>query len=359
MSFSPDGHFFVCLGQDEGCNTTEIHLWKESHTSYVLHQRLGSSSHNLRPLISPNNRSIIGIGEKEIQLWHIMDSTISPSTVSAQASKKHDKDFIVGFSPDEVLAAVAQWENEVITILDLKSGTQQLVIDTDMAVYGLGITTSSIVVVGDRKFSNKVVVTWNLPTGDHISNFSVDTTHIAQTIELDYGWSSQTRGIKVALVFPNLQYIALKVIELGGSSWEDSSLCLYNIPARQHLEPVLMTQWDIPWFTPDECEIRNMGPIKIVTRWKIVEGNESGITKTKLEHLGMIVDQPVGPPWQSSCGSQVIDDQWILSSSGKRLLWLPPSWRTYEEFGVCKMWSGRFLALLHHGLPEAVILELK
>ena len=35
MSFSPDGHFFVCLGQDEGCNTTEIHLWKESHASYV------------------------------------------------------------------------------------------------------------------------------------------------------------------------------------------------------------------------------------------------------------------------------------------------------------------------------------
>lgn len=116
---------------------------------------------------------------------------------------------------------------------------------------------------------------------------------------------------------PNLQYIALKVIELGGNSWEDSSLCLYNIPARRHLEPVLMTQWDIPWFTPDKCEIWNMGPIKMVTRWKIIEGSESGITKTKLEHLGIIVDQPVGPPWQSSCGSQVIDDQWILSSSGK------------------------------------------
>ena len=108
-----------------------------------------------------------------------MDSTISPSTASAQASKKHDKDFIVGFPPGEVLAAVTQWENEVITILDLKSGIQQLVIDTDMAVYGLGITTSSIVVIGDRKFNNKVVVTWNLPTGDHIPNFSVDTTHIA------------------------------------------------------------------------------------------------------------------------------------------------------------------------------------
>jgi len=49
------------------------------------------------------------------------------------------------------------------------------------------------------------------------------------------------------------------------------------------------------------------------------------------------------------------DDGWVLNSNGKRLLWLPPHWRVDD---MDKVWSARFLAFLHHQLPEAVILEV-
>ena len=59
-------------------------------------------------------------------------------------------------------------------------------------------------------------------------------------------------------------------------------------------------------------------------------------------------------PWQSTRGYTVTDDGWVLSRAQKRLLWLPHDWRFQER---SRMWSGRFLGLLHGRLPEVVILE--
>ena len=50
-----------------------------------------------------------------------------------------------------------------------------------------------------------------------------------------------------------------------------------------------------------------------------------------------------------------MDDGWILSSSGKPVLWVPHHWRSDE---LARIWSGWFLALVHAGLSEAVIIEL-
>jgi hypothetical protein len=78
-----------------------------------------------------------------------------------------------------------------------------------------------------------------------------------------------------------------------------------------------------------------------------------------LEYLGHTVDPehpPEGCPWASSHGYQVTDDWWILGPDGKRLLMLPPLW---QFKAMQHVWKGQFLALLHGGLSEPVILELE
>ena len=108
-----------------------------------------------------------------------------------------------------------------------------------------------------------------------------------------------------------------------------------------------------PWFTPDGREIWTGSKLHSTLRgWQIIEDRESAVTK--LQPLGPIAG-PSGPlPWQSSCDYEITDNGWILSSTRKRLLWLPHRWRSDEKF---RMWNGRLLGLRHAELPEIVILE--
>ncbi|KAF9646356.1 hypothetical protein BDM02DRAFT_247102 [Thelephora ganbajun] len=101
MSFSPDGRFFVC-----GTENQEIYLWKESPAGYTLHRKIISNIRTLKPLVSPNGESIIAIGDEAIQLWRTTDPIAS--RVSTPAFQRSEGEFILGFSPDEALAAVVR-----------------------------------------------------------------------------------------------------------------------------------------------------------------------------------------------------------------------------------------------------------
>ena len=57
----------------------------------------------------------------------------------------------------------------------------------------------------------------------------------------------------------------------------------------------------------------------------------------------------------SSHNSQVTSGGWILDRDGKRLL-MSPSWQSST---VDEVRNGQFLALLHGGLSEPVILDLE
>ena len=76
----------------------------------------------------------------------------------------------------------------------------------------------------------------------------------------------------------------------------------------------------------------------------------------RLEEKVDIEHPPEGYPWASSRGYRVTNDWWILDPDGKRLLMLPPHWQSYA---VHRVWKGKFLALLHGGLSEPVILEME
>jgi len=346
MSFSPDGRYFASSGVTPEGEFAGIYLWKESHTGYVLHRRLISDSSTTGPLISPNGRTVIALGGATIQLWHTMESTTSHSAVSAQTSWSSDYDFVLGFSPDEALAAVVRKKDKTITVVDLKSSVPRLTIDAGMEVDGLGVTGSNVVAIGEGE-----IVTWDLPAGDHILDLRANITDSIRTVTFNNDRHRIGQLELDILMSPDLHHVAI----VGSAGPNSSYLGLYDAHTGQHLQTVTHDHFIYaPWFTPDGREVwceksdgRSVG-------WKIVEDSKSDVTE--LEYLGSTRNRPDGPPSRSPRGYQITDDQWILSPSGKRLFWLPPRWRLPERQ---RRWGGRFLALLGDELPEAVILELE
>ncbi|KAF9645847.1 hypothetical protein BDM02DRAFT_3262668 [Thelephora ganbajun] len=341
MSFSSDGRFFAC-----GIGNLGIHLWKESPTGYTLHQKLISDTSAFsNVLVSPNGESIIALDESTILLWCTTASIASLSNASTPTFQRNEKAFILGFSPDGALAAITRVGDETVTVLDLNSGVVRLTIDAGMKVYAVGVAGSTVVVVGEGK-----IVTWNVPTGGDVLNPRANVNDSVLTTTFDHPPFPDSASWSTISVSPGLHRIAM--VEWCGVG--PNRLHLYNVPTGQYLASVETKSRTNPWFTLDEREVLCIPDGDTVERWKIIEDSESDITR--LEPLESSVHPPGGFPWQSSCGYKVADSGWVLSPSGKRLLWLPHRWRSPWWL---RMWSGRFLALLDSRLPEPVILELE
>ena len=376
MAFSLDGQFFAAGREWD----SKIRLWKESPTGYILHREFSPDTEAFCPLISPNGELIIAFGTSAIQLWHTTDSTTSLS-VTSTGNKKMD-DFVLTFSPDKVLAAVARMGDETVTVLDLRSGTPRLIINTEMEVYALGVAGRTVVVVGDEK-----IITWNLPgedaarnTGANVNDSTRITTFVNDQDEVAFTSMSPDlqRVVIIESAPPDLRYRSRDDTTEPGSS---DLLHLYNVSTGKWLGTASAHFAENPWFTPDGCEVWCDVEDGEVDGWKIIEDSESDVVDSesdvadsgytgsessdvcyrksnvvRLERLGPGVSPPDGFPWRPHHGYELTDDGWILGSNDKRLLWLPPHWRPYGER---RMWCGRFFALLHGELPEAVILELE
>ena len=339
MSFSSNGHFFICETTKSG-----VYLWKESPTGYILHQKLVSPTNDFtHPLLSPSGESIIVVRHSTIQLRYTRDPITSLSSAPTQSAEQVNSNFILEFSPDRTLGVVARlWENTAM-VLNLKSGNPWFTIDTGMKILGLKVTGSHVIAVGERK-----VITWNLPVEGCTLNGSpsiddgVQTT-IPNNLPLCY-W----KWTLCASISPDSNQIALLERDGGGHT----NLKLYNISTGKHLT-YYKTHWYRLWFAPDGHEFWCIGAEGAVGGWAIIKDNKSG--HAELEPLEPTVHPSGEPPWQSSYGYTVTDNCWVHSPNNKRLLWLPHHWR---PGGRHMTWSGRFLGLLGHELPEAVILEL-
>jgi len=336
MSFSPDGCFFVC-----GTWDSEFHLWKESSDGYLPHQKLLSNQRRVNPVLSPNGEAIISFGGSVLQLFHTTNSPTSLQSISTQAPQ-HTEDFLLEFSPNELLVAFTQWSGTTVTVLDVKSGNPLLVIDTGVEVYGMRITESNIIVVGDKK-----IVTWDLPVGDLVLNTREDITNSIQTTTFEYSAPIERPYVSIS---PNLNYIAFG--DIGSSKTE--SLFIYDMHTGKLLAATKQKGCQ-PGFTLDGDKVWCATISGEVDQWAIVKDDGSNVIR--LEPLGEDEEPLSGFPWHSSCGYQVTDDGWILSSSGKRLLWLPHQW--WPVYKIDWRWSRNFLALLHDRLPEIIILELE
>ena len=336
-NFSSNGHFFAC-----GTDGPDVYLWKESPTGYILHQILTPRATNpYTPLLSPNGQSIVVIEDDIIELWRTTGSSASPSGVLAPPPR-HDKTLILGLSPDRSLAAIGRLAENTVKVLHLKFGTPWLVIDTGMKLSGLRMTEDSVIVVGDGK-----AVSWNLPVGDQGPCTMVNIGDGIQITTYNYSPFPEWTGTPLASLSPDLKYIAVT----GLSETKDMDLNIYDTSTGQCLAGI-KTRIATLWFTPDGCEVwgHQYGEI---TGWKIIK--DSGTGHHFLEHFGPDKYPLGGCPWKPPHDYKV-EEGWLFSPSRKRLLWIPHHWQADKNYS---QWNGQLLAFLHHGLSDAVILELQ
>jgi len=339
MSFSSDGRFFAC-----STGGSDVRLWKESSTGYILHEILVAGVPYPRPLLSRSGESIAAFGDRTIRLWRTKGFATPPCNILTRAPR-YIGEFVLDFSHDGMLAVFARLRDETVTVLNLKSGVPQLTIDASIGVYGLGVIGNTVVVIG-----NWEAVTWSLPAGDFVPDARVGIEESSRTINhRDYDRLEYTYGASIS---SDSRRIAL-VTKSGPPGESDDFLHIHNISTGEDLE-CRLTRGHIPRFSPDGCDIWCADDRGEAEVWRVVGGQKV------LELLEQTVDIEVGDPlegspWGSSHGYQITDDWWILGPDKKRLLMLPPPW---QSEAVQRVWKGRFLALLHGGLSEPVILEL-
>ena len=333
FSFSPDGRFFACGVSGQG-----VYLWKESPTGYIPHQTLLSKPVDdwITPFLSPDGESIITSKYGETQLWRTADPINPPSSVPPQPAKQTD--FILAFSPDKSFIATGRSRGNVATVVDLRSGDSRLIVDAGMEILGLGMTGSTVIVVGEGKIS-----TWNLPVGDCVLDARANIHDSVRTIVFNH--PPLLPGLlHSALISPDSNHLVIT-----GSRGE--GLDIYNVSTGKHVVATTIGAHSRPWFTRDGREVWSSGLLSSKGK-KIIRGGESDVIG--LEPIGDGDGPSGGYPWESAHGHEITDDGWILDSGKKRVMWLPHHWRFYFRL----IWDGRFLTLLDRGLPEPVIIEL-
>ena len=333
MTFSDDARYFSCTNVE-----SEVYLWKESLTGYTLFEKLTPATRYSQPRLSPNGGSIVTFSGSMIQLWHATGHFSSSSSAKAPPSQ-HTLDFLMEFLPDRPLALVTQKKNKTVTVLDLKSGTPRMTIDTSIEVYGLRSIGNTIVVIGYEK-----AMTWDLPEGDFLPDAKMDAEDSTRTIHFGNVVNSTTFAASISLDY---RYIALSRHEPMG--YPDYFVDVYCTSTGRNLRA---KSWELAlWFAPGGYDV-----------WCAANGRARvfTVTSNELDHTNTVDDIEGGPhacPWGSPRGYRVTDDGWVIGAGGKRLLMLPPLW--LSQFKVHRVWNGEFLALLHGTLPKPVVLELE
>jgi len=330
ISFSPNGHFFACK-----TSGSEIYLWRKTSNGYILHKVLPSSAVYSTPLFSQNGESIVMFGGHTIRLWQTKGFANPPPSILTRAPQCAEN-FILDFSPDGVLVVVAMQKDNVVTVINLKSGVPQLTIGVGMEVYGLRVIRNTIVVMGDSK-----IIAWNLPIGNCAPDPRVGPEGHSWTIDLNF---QQGGSGLIHAVSPDYHYIALTTEN------PINSLYAYDVFTGELLSEHLLAEKGVmSWFTQgghDAAE--DWGAVDIQ---RVVGPGAQGLQGCVASFKPPLAGYLKG----SSCGYQVTDDWWVLGPDGKRLLMLPPPWTSDL---VHWMSRGQYLVLVHRGLPEPVILDL-
>ena len=336
MSFSPDGEFFAC-----GTAGPDVYLWKESPAGYTLHQKLISSTLSPIPLFSPNMASVVTWDSSMIQLWPL-ETPAGPTLVDPPQVTGRTEHFILDFSPGGKFAVITRGKSDTVSIVDLELGVQRQTTDAGMEVCGLRIVGDIVVADGPDKF-----ITWAL---------SADTdpgvaTRVGDIISTTTFAVPRPIRSQSASISPDLHHIAVRGDIFRGSLTRP--LYIHDVATGGFLARV-PAAGDMAWFSRDGSQIWCDGEVGEEQGWEVARDDGSARASLNPLPTGSVPD---GYPWRSPRGYTVTDDGWVLDPVGKRLLWLPPRWRSYER--KTRVWNGPFLALLHNTLPEPVVLKLK
>ena len=338
MSFSPDGRFFACITRGEG-----LRVWKESPAGYVLHQKLGfTTTPDATLLFSPSGESIITFNGPTIRLLPTKGQT--PRSTSAPTDDQAN--FILGIFQNEELAAVARMGMSTVTIFDLRSGDTRATLDAGMEVFCLRASGDTLVATSNRG----KVVTWKIPAGSSTFDTLERATDQTKTLFPGPGNSLSPEFYPITSISPDLSYIAV----IRAPSLVFPFVTTYNMSSgNTPSSPLFFKSTSESWFVPKPRRLvlsdsRAVG-------WIIAADGKC--SRVELGEAPKTTARPSGGfPWESVRGFEVKDDGWVFDSIKKRLLWLPHYWRSGE---LDRTWHGRFLGLLQHELPDAVVLEFR
>jgi len=334
ITFSSDGHFFA-----HSTRRSEIYLWKESPTGYILQEILVPYTAYSKPCLSPNGESIVVFGSHTVWLWKTKGFTTAPSRISTQVTKS-TQPFLLNFFPNGVFAAVARRGDNTVMVIDLNSGIPWLTIDVGMEAYGLQVTRCTVLVVGSSS-----VIAWKLPTGDLISNIRMGVEDNLWTTNLDYLPLGEHNYVCGASISPDSCHIAI----ITDHGREGRLLSVYSMFTGVCLMCTMPVFGTIPWFSTDGHNILCFSYSgEIHHEYTLGAGHSLRKVYSNSRHVEELC-------WAPPHGYQLTSDWWILDPDGKQLLMLPPPWRSYN---IQQAWKGRFLVLLHYELLEPVILDL-
>ena len=341
--FSPDGRFFACATQ-----TNEIHVWKNTSTSYVSWSNFVPQFPGLPGFaFSPSAISILTWGDYGIEL---LDNLLRPPSPKNTRNHCRTGDHLVTYSADWARIATARPRECVVTILDPLLDTPQRFINTNMRIREIKIFDNALFVADEHE-----VVSWDLGVGGTRRD-----AHGVKGATLDgilgTGWFKLSNNFSEIVIAT------------------EGTVFLYDIKTQKILnectighmtqgflnKPTVNNIWDIrfspdgrqlwfllggiyPWVSgPHHCAMLN-----ITEDWRSAE-----VTKELLED-GWSRDSRFPPP-----GYRIrVGSGWVEGSGGRKLLWLPPNWRTKRMTEA--MWDGNFLALVNDRHPEPIIIEFR
>ena len=330
ISFSADGRFLVCATGD-----LELYSWEETLDGYLLHQKFISGNRRGWPSMSPNGHSMISVQGTMIQLWPIITFHSSSPSIPTQAHER-SIDFLLEYSPDELLVAFTHRLSSTVIVLDAKSGNTQSVINAGTKVCGLRLTEDKIVVIGDG-----MLIAWSLSMGDCTVSAKKDMDNSIQITTLELSVPVERA---YASISPDLGYFAFGDLQNG-----DLHICSINGGNE-----LIVSGSEGYWtgFSSDGSEVWcSSGPDE-ANQWTIVKRDESDAIK--LEPLANAGKLPDGFPFQPPHGYKITDDQWILNPSGRQLVKLP-----YYLQGSKILWNGKFLRVINTSSQELIVLKLE
>ena len=320
--FSPDGYFFACrTGMDDIC------VWKNTAAGYTLWSTLRPQS-LLWFSFSPTAPSILIWGPTGVQSLRL-DNRVDPLTPEIATRCFLRRNHLVTISLDGTRIATARREGRIITILDPLSGTPQNTIDAGLQIQDMKLVHNAIVVLGKWK-----LVRWKLKT-DSAGKAEVDSK-----VPIDLGLVERLTlsndGSRIACVRNKFLMYDVESDQIIGSYRPPKTFGPVKGVRFSRCGSKLWF-WSVTYdqsFDYPSIEDGHVLQVEI----------EGGRFASSSAHD--LKDEWSSLDFLRSCDGFRIGrgSRWVEDSAGRKLFWLPPSWRAGKVDEV--VWEGNFLALV-------------
>ena len=331
--FSPDGCFFACESES---HIASIAVWKCTPAGYILWTSVRTRFQYDEFSFSPTSTSILTWGSYGIQLLHL-DNCVHPLTTNSP-----DGCHLVTCSIGGTWIATARQGGHIITILNTLSGIPQYSIDIVLEIMCIG-------------FSHNTIMALNKCQAVRLNLESYNTVEVEINPQL---WSLMSGSIGYTLSDDGAQIAII----------DNECLILYDVESQQIIsrDDVIRGR-DITGvlFSPCKsklwCTSTYSEPLE---GWPYIGGGDVIQVEIEREQVVSSAMHELEDEWSffgffKSCDGFHLgcDGRWVEDSGGKKIFWLPPSWRVREMKDL--RWTGNCLALVDGNREKPIIIQFQ